>query len=341
MRLATRPPCRPWLSVQLRLAATAILAFLIAGRLSRPILELRRQVNRIAEADFAPMRLPERNDELRDLASAVNRLAEQLSEMDRVIRRSERLSLLGQLAGGLVHHLRNNVTGALMAVQLHARGCNADPESLDVAQRQLALTEQNLKQFLAAPQPASVAETPRQQQLCRLADVVQETIKLVGPALSHRRVTLSAVDLTDPMLREPPEQLWADRDQLRQVLVNLVLNAAEAAAAGGWVKIETCCQLGNAAAGDDGRSYSILRVRDNGPGPPVDIVPRLFEPFITSKPEGVGLGLAVVQQIAQSHGGRVVFHRQDGETCFEVYLPTGNSSPLFSRPSPQASCQTF
>ncbi len=71
--------------------------------------------------------------------------------MEKAIRRSERLALLGQLAGGLAHQLRNNVTGALMAVQLHARECDADPESLDVALRQLALTEEYLNQFLAAP----------------------------------------------------------------------------------------------------------------------------------------------------------------------------------------------
>ena len=68
-------------------------------------------------------------------------------------------------------------------------------------------------------------------------------------------------------------------------------------------------------------NHLVLRVLDNGVGPPREILDRLFEPFATSKPEGVGLGLAVAQQIAQSHGGRIVFHRAGGETCFEVHLP--------------------
>src|SRR5262249_59674495 len=126
-----------------------------------------RQVSRIAQADYSPMPLPARNDELRDLGHDVNRLAAQLSEMERAIRRSERLTLLGQLAGGLAHQLRNHVTGALMAVQLHARECDTDPESLDVALRQLALTEENLKQFLAAPHSANIAPAIHKTE-CRL-----------------------------------------------------------------------------------------------------------------------------------------------------------------------------
>src|SRR5262249_42293581 len=151
---------------------------------------LRRQVHRICQADYSPMPLPSRDDELRDLAIAVNRLAEQLDETQRAIRRSERLALLGQLAGGLAHHLRNNVTGALMAVQLHERRCSADPESLKVALRQLALTEENLKQFLAAPQSASFTP-PLLRSSCRVSDIIAEVVELLDPSLRHRRVLLS------------------------------------------------------------------------------------------------------------------------------------------------------
>jgi signal transduction histidine kinase len=252
--------------------------------------------------------------------------------MERAIRRSERLSLLGQLAGGLAHHLRNNVTGALMAVQLHARQCDADPESLEVAQRQLALTEENLKQFLAAPQSTPEASAAPRRRACCLADVVQETIELVGPSLLHRRVGLSAVELNGSADHHiAADQLSADPDQLRHLLINLVLNAAEAAGPGGWVKIETSNQPPCSPESD--KSFAILRVRDNGPGPPAEIVQRLFEPFATSKPEGVGLGLAVARQIAESHGGRIVFQRSSGETCFEVHLPNETSSSLAFRPS--------
>ncbi len=258
------------------LLATVGLAILVAGRLSRPILELRRQVGRIAKADYSPMPLPARNDETRDLAATVNRLAEQLAQMDSAIRRSERLAILGQLAGGLAHQLRNNVTGALMAVQLHARECPLDRESLQVAKRQLALTEENLKKFLAAPQSSVDPAAEFRFQICRPADVAQQAIELVGPSLKHRHVDLAFVNLADAAA-----ELSADSPQLRHVLTNLLLNAGEAAGAGGSVRLE----IDNAP-----HREIVFRVIDSGPGPSPEMVKRLFEPFATSKPEGVGLG---------------------------------------------------
>ncbi len=76
----------------------------------------------------------------------------------------------------------------------------------------------------------------------------------------------------------------------------------------------------------------ILRVIDNGRGPPREILERLFEPFATSKSEGVGLGLTVAQQIAESHGGRIVFQRSGGETCFEVHIPVVQPGPSSGDP---------
>jgi len=332
----------------LALAATALASMVIAKRLTRPILELRSQVNRIAHADYSPMPLPDRHDELRDLAAAVNQMAQQLDESQRGIRRSERLATMGQLAGGLAHHLRNNVTGALMAVQLHARRCDADPESLEVALRQLALTEENLKQFLASPHRNGDVAPPLSRVKCNAADIVHEVATLVGPSLRHRRIELSTIDRTNG-----GDELNADPGQLRQLFINLVLNAADAAGPGGRVRVEIDCGRHTPSAtalessdGINGRvagverrvsgvvgtnatlvgeppasAQLILRVLDNGLGPPAHILARLFEPFATSKPEGVGLGLAVAQQIAIAHGGQIVFQRAGGETCFEVHLP--------------------
>jgi HAMP domain-containing protein len=106
------------------LGLVIVLAIVIAGRLSRPILELRLQLGRLVDGDFQGVTLPHRNDELRDLIGSVNLLGDQLAQMRRVINRTERLALLGQLSGGLAHQLRNTVTGARIAVQLHQRHCS-------------------------------------------------------------------------------------------------------------------------------------------------------------------------------------------------------------------------
>jgi signal transduction histidine kinase len=291
------------------LVLCAMVAAAVAGRLSRPIAALRAQVERLAQGDFRTGGLPRRDDELRDLAGGVNQLAEQLDELRRVIRRTERLALLGQLAGGLAHHLRNDVTGARMAVQLHQRSCGAgDPESLEVALRQLALTEEHLQRFLAAGQP----QEPRRVE-CDLESIVGQVVQLVEPSCRHRKVDLRTWTNLRPAVR-----LHADPDQLRHLLMNLVLNAVEAAGPGGWVHVET--------DGHAGRDL-LVRVLDSGPGPPAQQAERLFEPFSTTKPEGVGLGLAVARQVAESHGGTLVYYRRDTATCFELNLPASASQP--------------
>lgn len=285
----------------LLLGVVAVLATVIAGRLSRPILELRQQLSRLVQGQFRPVPLPTRNDELRDLVGSANLLGDQLEESRRAIERAERLTLLGQLSGGLAHQLRNSVTGARLAVQLHQRHCRHDDrESLVVALRQLKITESHLQQFLSVGQP-----NPPRLARCDLRQLVSEVASLLAPACDHHRVTL--VCDTPATTRY---EFWADGEQLRQLLVNLTQNAIEAAGSGGWVRITLA----------DSAAATTLRVVDSGPGPNVAVLDHLFEPFATGKPEGVGLGLTVARRIAEAHGG-TIRHVEGRPTCFEVALP--------------------
>lgn len=278
----------------------------IARALSMPLDRVRTQVSRMAEGEFHPLAVPTRNDEVRDVAISVNELARQLDELRRAIARAERLSILGRLSGGLAHHLRNDVTGALMAVQMHGRHCKADDqESLDVALRQLSLIEDHLKRFLAAGQP----ETPRRSTFDP-RELVAELLSLLNPTARHRKVELSF----NPS--SAPATLHADRDQLRQALLNLLLNALEAVSSKGQVRVELV------TIGDRLR----MRVLDNGPGLAPEMAQRVGEAFQTTKPEGVGLGLAVARQVAEGHGGSLCYSRQGAMTCFELSLPSDQRS---------------
>jgi signal transduction histidine kinase len=288
--------------------ASLALALGLAGRLGRRIRELERRTRLIAAGDFSPMALPERNDELRDLGRSVNDMAERLAQLQEAVKKNERLRLLGQVSGGLAHQLRNGVAGARLAVQLHAGDCNgqADPEALQVALRQLALVETNLKRFLDLGRAQELRRVP-----CSLVSIVNDVVDLLGPGSRHAHTELT--------WERPAEDrpLVGDAGQLRDMLINVLSNAIEAAGPDGWVRIQLRLKENSQFHPDQ----YVLEIVDSGQGPPSEVVERLFEPFVTSKREGVGLGLAVARQIAEAHGGRITWQRRHDQTCFEIVLP--------------------
>ncbi len=298
---------------------SALLGGVLVHQIGRRISNLERRTRLIAEGDFSPMPLPSLNDELRDLTHSVNDMAERLSRYQEQTRQTERLRLLGQVSGGLAHQLRNAAAGARLAVQLFVEDLAADAnrEALDVALRQLALVEMHVKKFLDLGKALELHRQP-----CRLEEVIAEAVALIRPQCAHGGIELREADDDSPSIR-----LNADAGQLTQLFLNLLVNAVEAAGPGGWIAVRW------KKSGDGG---AVIEITDSGPGPSEDVAARLFEPFVTGKPEGVGLGLAVARQIAAAHGGTVEWSRVDGTTCFRVVLP-GNMDtriPEVRRTSP-------
>ena len=149
---------------------------------------MQRQVARIAAGDFQELDLKGRGDEVAELTSSINRMCAQLKEMQQTIQHSERARLLAQLAAGLAHQLRNSLTGARLSVQLHAKRhpAAAGDETLTVALRQLALTEEHVKGLL------SVGRVERHPaEVCELSQLLADVAFLVGPACQHAKVTLT------------------------------------------------------------------------------------------------------------------------------------------------------
>ncbi len=287
--------------------ASILLTIAVTQRTSSRIQELERRTRLIAAGDFSRMPLPHRDDELRDLAQSVNEMAQRLAEYRDTIRTTERLRLLGQVSGGLAHQLRNGVTGAKLAVQLHTRETPgaADSETLQVALRQLSLVEIHLKRFLDLGKSLKL-----DRKRCDLRRIVREVAELMAPQCRHANIELRSECGTELLL-------FADEGQLGQLLLNLLTNAVEAAGPGGWVAL--LC-----GASEPDRAF--LEIVDSGPGPSAELAERLFEPFVTGKPEGVGLGLAVARQVADAHGGSVAWRRDPGATCFRIELPLASAS---------------
>lgn len=302
---AIRDAIRPSLVFGLGGGLAAIFLMVLIGQgLVRRIRALERRTRQIAAGDFSPMPLPRQNDELRDLTSSVNEMAEKLALLKETLQKTERLRLLGQVSGGLAHQLRNAVTGAKLAVQLHASECplNHD-ESLQVTLRQLNLMEANLRRFMNVGR-----NEPQQRTRCSITELIAEVLSLLQPHYQHAGTEVRFAP------GEKSIELTGDAGQLHDLFMNLIGNAIEAAGPTGTVEIR-------ASLGKKKTPMAVIEIGDSGPGPPPEIAARLFEPFVTGKPEGIGLGLAVSRQAAEAHGGTISWRREKDKTFFRVELP--------------------
>lgn len=303
-RVAWRAAWPPLVAGMVAALIAVTLTTFLSRRFTTRVRLLSEQAAMIADGRFQSTPLPSVDDELRDLTGALNRMSEKLGHYEEQVRRSERLRTLGQLGAGIAHQLRNSATGALMALELHAAEPDpaSDRESLEVAIRQLRLMETSLKRFL---QLGRGEQLP--QQTVPLVALVAETLSLVEPACRHASIQL---------LFERPDaevEVTGEPDSLRQLLLNLLLNAIEAATDPGGKQGIVKVRVDRTES-----SQPRLCVLDSGAGPSPQMASRVFEPFATSKPDGAGLGLSVAQEIAQAHGAELNWRRVDVMTCFEV-----------------------
>jgi PAS domain S-box-containing protein len=257
-------------------------------------------------------------------------------EMEERARQSERLEVVGQLAGGVAHEANNQMTVVLGATGFLLRR----PELADVAR-------QDIEQIRAAAERTAaitgqlLAFSRRQVLQPRMLDL-DETVQGLEPML---RRTLGERSTLQLRLTSSPGLVKADPGQLAQVLLNLVLNARDAMPMGGRLSIATSRAELSAeyARVHTGVTitpgwYVVLAVTDTGHGMSRETAARVFEPFYTTKPvgKGTGLGLATVYGIVKQSGGYVWVYSEPGlGSTFKVYLPLASGSPALATPTPQ------
>ncbi|MBL8849815.1 MAG: HAMP domain-containing histidine kinase [Planctomycetaceae bacterium] len=278
------------------LLLTVLATTWVSHRIGRRMQRIERHAARIAGGDFAPVELPRRIDEIRDLSQSVNQMAEGLQQLTGSIRTHERSLLVSQIAAGLAHQLRNALTGIRMAVQVHQRRCPArEDASLDVALAQLSLTEQQIRGLLSLTrgEHRSIMPGPATALLNEIATMIE-------PVCEHRRIAFTYNADCDRAA------IVADADAFRSAVLNLCMNGVEAAGRPGELSL-----VARQSAG-----MLEVAVSDNGAGVPPRIRDSLFTPFVTTKPEGVGLGLALARSAAEDLGGGVELCRDNQRTVF-------------------------
>ncbi len=236
----------------------------------------------------------------------VRRLNEALHHMRADLSRAERMAVAGHVVAEVAHEVGTPLHSVLGHLELLRAELSGDPaqKRLDIIQGQVKRVESIIRQLLDLSR-RDLGPMGRVD----LAEVIRDAVDVVSPGLTGQPIDLSAV----PDRGLPP--VTGRRDQLMQVLLNLLANAMDATANGGHISV---------AARDTGCGTVEVRVKDTGPGVPRERHAEIFKPYVTTRPpgKGTGLGLFVASEIVRSHGGRIVVESDSGQGCtMRVSLP--------------------
>ena len=272
---------------QVRVIALRLLFLAVVGNL----------VNALAGA------LRIQNAKYRTVAEQLADANRHLSEAEAAMRRSERLAALGQLSAGLAHEIRNPLGTIKASAEMLTRYVPADnPLAQEMAgfiSTEVDRTNSLVTRFLDFSKPLAPQREP--------ADLSQIIDRAIA-AVERETTRVSLYRNYSPDLTKLP----LDPNLMQQVFYNLILNAAQASPEGGSVTIKT-------KSLPDGAEASII---DRGTGIAAANLETIFNPFFTTKPTGVGLGLPIVQKIVDEHGGRLTVDSEEGQgSTFRVYLP--------------------
>lgn len=222
---------------------------------------------------------------------------------------SERLHAITLLAAGVAHEIGNPLNSLTIHLQLLERELREVPpeqsasmkELLEVAQREVTRLDQIISQFLRALRPSQPA-----LEKTDLKDVLQQTLEFLKHEIRDRDI------LVEVEVAEDVPHASLDRNQIKQAFFNLIRNAMQAMANGGLLKIAVTCN----------DRFVIVSFTDTGPGIPPENLGSLFEPYFTTKAEGTGLGLMIVQRIVRDHGGEIEVRSEPNKgTTFTLFLP--------------------
>jgi len=301
------------------IAASLLFAWLLSRGLARPIVEMSRQAGAVVHGEPQPVP-PAGGRELEEFARAFNRAIADLVALRKRLAATERIAARREIARRVAHEIKNPLAPIRAAVEtlrrLRGRGDPAFDEYFDEATRTVLdevaristiVTEFTRFARLPPPRPAPMNLVEAARAVVTLHDGAGTVLELYG---------------------DDSIEIVADRDQMTQVLTNLIQNALDAVRGRPNAKVRVELRK----VGD----RAMLTVSDNGPGLSAEIAAHLFEPYVTTKPEGTGLGLAIVERIVVEHAGTIVVESRDGGgASFVIELPLAGPT-LLPEPPPSS-----
>lgn len=288
-------------------------AFVVGRRIAKPLSDLVVAADSFDPVVGGHVVVERGSDEIADLVDRFNQMTARLQgaheERQRLLQKnvaSERLVALGQLVGGVAHEVNNPLAGlknCLSWLRKNDLSETRRQEYLELMGEALGRIQEVVGRLLDFGRPRAM--TLREERLNELA---QEGAKLVRPVLKERGIEWRE----DPMEVVEGLKVLADRHQVAQALLNLLLNAAYVTPTGGEIRLRLRSRP----------SMAGIAVEDDGPGIPEAIRKRVLDPYFTTKPEGqgTGLGLSVTQSIVDAHGGELTFEFPERGTVVTIWL---------------------
>jgi signal transduction histidine kinase len=300
------PVWAPIASGLVSVAAMILVTTIVGSRIVRRIEDLETQVVRIAQGKFEVMEPRGPNDAIRRLSVSINSMSSQLAKAQDWIARTERSRLISMIAGGMAHQLRNALTGASLLVQSFIRSHAGERvEELSMAEQQLKLAAEAVRRLLASDPNVEMVDEP-EMTAHSIMDAARDCVATYA---EHQQVAM-----TWDLGERNHDTLVPQGSAVAGAIVNLLMNAIEATGRGGQVQCTMECQTSPRQV--------LWRIVDNGPGPDPTLANSIMEPFVTSKKEGVGLGLAMAARVAKRCHGSLSWRREQEHTIFELVIPS-------------------
>lgn len=286
-------------------AVFGILALWLSGQFATPLERLARAARVIGSGDLDAQVHAVGSGEIRELAEELESMRLRLHALDHQHRQDERLAAIGTFTATIAHEVRNPLSAVRLIVQMLAMKKSNDGSEASIAliMEELERLDLIVDELLAFSKGMTV-----QPEICDLRVVAESVVHLLRRQAEHSGVQVSI---------EGDARVQADPARLRQLLMNLLLNAIQALHATGHQDVDAD-GAGSVAAVRVLITADGFMVSDNGPGVDPALLPHLFEPFTSNRPRGTGLGLHLARAIADAHGGRLTHQHQLQGACFRL-----------------------
>ena len=296
------------------LLVSTLITFYLVWRFTRPITNLSLAARKVAKGDLS-VRVPDsqRTDEMGQLARQFNEMTSELekkSELEAKLQQAEKSAVVGRLGSAIAHEIRNPLNYINLTLDhLRSKFKPAEPDKIAAFEKltsqlkaEVARINQQISDFLNYSRPANADLRPVDPR-----KVVEDSLRIVEAEADEKHIKIGLVE------QEDVTQVMADPEFLRSVFNNLFINAVQSMEGKGG-------NLNVKISPDDG--FVRFDISDTGSGIPEENIPKIFEPYFSTKETGTGLGLAIVHKVVDVHHGTIDVHSQEGSgTSFTIKLP--------------------